>query len=85
MSADALHSPALETLREEVPEFEEVSVHPSGGWCTGLLPSHEHVRGLATAQLDEHPHAAAVQRSFTAVERIAARVEDYPLGRALLA
>jgi len=85
MSADALRSPVVSKIREEIPEFEEsfqTALADEGG-AMGSFQAMSTFAAWLMQRLQVGPGAPEVDRSFAVVERIASSTE-YPMGRALV-
>lgn len=85
MSADALRSPVVSTIRETVPEFED-SFQTAVAEEDGEMGSFQAMSAFATwviQRMQTDPRLPEVVRSFDVVEQIA-NSEDYPMGRALV-
>lgn len=85
MSADALRSPVIMRIREEVPEFE--STFQSALLDEdGEMGSFQAMSTFATWLVDRlqtDPRAPEIERSFAAVEYVASSAA-FPMGRALV-
>ena len=85
MSADALRSPVVSEIREEIPEFED-SFQTALADEDGDMGSFQAMSTFAAwliQRLQAGPGAPEVERSFAVVERIAGSAK-YPMGRALV-
>jgi hypothetical protein len=85
MRGDALRSPVVSKIREEIPEFEDsfqtALVDEDGEM--GSFQAMSTFGAWLTRCLQVDPGAPEVQRSFSVVEQIASSAE-YPMGRALV-
>ena len=85
MSADALRSPVVSKIREEIPEYED-SFQRALADEDGEMGSFQAMSTFAAwliQRLQVGTEAPEVERSFAVVERIASSAE-YPMGRALV-
>lgn len=85
MSADAIRSPVISKIREEVPEFED-TFQATLLEEEGELGSFEAMSTFAAWVLDTlrtNRHAPAIERSFSIIEHVAG-AGTYPMGQALV-
>jgi len=85
MSADALRSPVVSKIRDEIPEFEgnfQTALADEDGEM-GSFQAMSTFAAWLIQRVHVSPEAPEVERSFAVVEQIASSPE-YPMGRALV-